>query len=245
MPYDIIIPKHYQTAVSSAIAGKKLSGLSNADCRDVINAIAELARGSSELFGLLASLNMQYISQLDDKRFKPAKIFQEADIAVGNIYLIHNKLVLVRAAYENRFVGVLVTSNIDIIIDCKQAMLIGSFKNPLTIPSFEVDIIDSYILYTPALGVFWGFHCDDDGNYLKIDTIREETTLTEGLMHFVNGAEHNFNLFITQNPDEKDFLIEKFKDVIEQSNSEISAKWFHFDEMELFHIPFSRVVKQP
>ena len=244
MLYDIIIPKHYQHEVASAIAGKKLTGLSNNACRDVIDAIADLARGSSELFGLLASLNMQYITQGQEKRFKPAKIFQEADVAVGNIYLIHNKLVLVREAYENRFVGVLVASNIDIIIDSKRAMLIGSFTNPLTIPAFEVETIDCYVLYTPALGVFWAFHCDDNGVFTKVETVKDEQTLTEGVMHFVNGVDHNFNLLITQNPNDKYVLIEKLKNVIEQANSDISAKWFHFDEMELFHIPFSRVVKQ-
>lgn len=244
MLYDIIIPKHYIHAVASAIAGKKLTGLSNSACRDVINGVAELARGSSELFGLLASLNMQYMTQLDNKRFKPAKIFQEDDIAVGNIYLIHNKLVLIRDAYENRFVGVLVTSNIDIIIDCKRAMLIGSFTNPLTIPAFEVETIDCYVLYTPVLGVFWAFHCDDNGVFTKVETVKDEKTLTEGVMHFVNGVEHNFNLLITQNSNDKDILIEKLKNVIEQSNSDISAKWFHFDQIELFHIPFSRVVKK-
>lgn len=244
MLYDIIIPKHYTHAVASAIAGKKLTGLSNNACRDVINAIADLARGSSELFGLVASLNMQYLTQFHDKKFKPAKIFQESDIAVGNIYLIHNKLVLIRSTYENRFVGVLVTSNIDIIVDCKRAMLIGSFTEPLTIPVFEVETIDCYVLYTPALGVFWGFHCDDDGVCTKVESVKDEKTLIEGVMHFVNGVEHNFNLLITQNPDDKDVLIEKFKNVIEQANNDISAKWFHFDEMELFHIPFSRVVKQ-
>lgn len=244
MLYDIIIPKHYIHEVASAIAGKKLTGLSNSACRDVINGVAELARGSSELFGLLASLNMQYMTQLDNKRFKPAKIFQEDDIAVGNIYLIHNKLVLIRDAYENRFVGVLVTSNIDIIIDCKRAMLIGSFTNHLTIPAFEVETIDCYVLYTPVLGVFWAFHCDDNGVFTKVETVKDEKTLTEGVMHFVNGVEHNFNLLITQNSNDKDILIEKLKNVIEQSNSDISAKWFHFDQIELFHIPFSRVVKK-
>lgn len=244
MLYNIIIPQHYKHAVASAIAGKKLTGLSHNACRDVINAIAELARGSSELFGLVASLNMQYLTQFHDKKFKPAKIFQESDIAVGNIYLIHNKLVLIRSTYENRFVGVLVTSNIDIIVDCKRAMLIGSFTDPMIIPVFEVETIDCYVLYTPALGVFWGFHCDDNDVFTKVEPVKDEKTLTEGVMHFVNGVEHNFNLLITQNPDDKDVLIEKFKNVIEQANNDISAKWFHFDEMELFHIPFSRVVKQ-
>lgn len=244
MLYNIIIPQHYKHAVASAIAGKKLTGLSHNACRDVINAIAELARGSSELFGLLAALNMQYMTQIQDNRFKPANIFQEADIDVGNIYLIHNKLVLIRSVYKNRFVGVLVTSNIDIIIDCKRAMLIGSFTDPMTIPVFEVETIDCYVLYTPALGVFWGFHCDDDGVCTKVESVKDEKTLTEGVMHFVNGVEHNFNLLITKNPDDKDVLIEKLKNVIEQANGDISAKWFHFDKMELFHIPFSRVVKQ-
>lgn len=244
MLYDIIIPRHYQTAVASAIAGKKLTGLSNNDCRAVIDAIADVARGSSELFGLLASLNMQYMTQFHDKNFKPANIFQEADIAVGNIYLIHNKLVLIRSAYENRFLGVLVTSNIDIIIDCKRAMLIGSFQNPLTIHNFEVDIVDCYALHTPVLGVFWGFSCNSDGDVFKIETFKDHSALNKAVHNFVNGKEDNLRLFITKNSDDKDILIEKLKNFIEQSSSDISAKWFHFDEMELFHIPFSRVVKQ-
>jgi hypothetical protein len=255
MPYDIIIPNNYKDAVASAIAGKKLTGLNERDCLAVLDSIAEFARGSAELFGLLASLNMQYICnnsnfnvpEISNKSiFKSAKIFQDADISVGNVYLIHNKLVLVRAVDKNRFVGVLVTKNIDIIIDCKKAMLIGSFKDPIAIPSFELEITDCYVLYTPALGVFWGFNCNDNGDYLKLDTIKDEKTLTEGVMHFVNGIEHNFNLLITKNPDDKNRLIDKMKTVIEneQSDSDISAKWFHFDEIELFHIPFSQVVKK-
>lgn len=253
MFYDITIPNNYKDAVASAIAGKKLTGLSERDCLAVLNAIAELARGSSELFGLLASLNMQYMCQnspfnvpeiSNNPRFKPAKFFQEADISVGNVYLIHNKLVLIRAADNNRFLGVLITKNIDIIVDAKKAMLIGSFKDPIAIPSFELEITDCYVLYTPALGVFWGFHCNDDGDYLKLDTVKDGKTLTDGVIQFVNGVEHNFNLLITKDPDGKDVLIDKMKIVIEQSNSEISAKWFHFDEMELFHIPCSQVIKK-
>lgn len=253
MSYDIIIPNNYKDAVASAIAGKKLTCLNERDCLVVLDAVAEFARGSAELFGLLASLNMQYICQSSSfngpeisngARFKPAKIFQDADISVGNVYLIHNKLVLIRAADKNRFVGVLITKNIDIIIDFKRAMLIGSFKNPIAIPSFELEITDCYVLYTPALGVFWGINCNDDGDYLTLDTVKDEKTLTEGIMHFVNGVEHNFNLLITKNPDDKEVLIEKLKQVIEQSNSDISAKWFHFDDMELFHVPFSRVIKK-
>lgn len=235
MTYDIIIPDNYKYVVASAIAGKKLTGLNNHACRDVIDAIAELARGSAELFGLVASLNMQYICQ--NSKFKPAEVFEEADIAVGNIYLIHNKLVLIRSTYKNHFTGVLVVKDLDIIVDCKRAMLIGSFNSVVTIPQFDIEMSDCYILHTPALGVFWGFSHNDLGEEQKVQHIKDADTVNEGIMHFNKGTLHDFNfkLLITRNPNGKNELIEKLKSVIE-SEDDISLKWFDFDEMELFHV---------
>lgn len=165
MKYNVIIPENYQDAVSSTIAGKKLVDLTGRECRAVINGIADLARGSAELFGLVASLNMQYICQ--NEEFKPATVFEETDIAVGNIYLIHNKLVLIKSVYKNRFIGTLIIKSMDIIVDTKQAMLIGSFTSNNVIPQFEVDSMDCYVLHTPALGVFWGYSSNDMGEDLE------------------------------------------------------------------------------
>lgn len=240
MTYDIIIPERYKEAVSSAIVGKNLTGMSNRERRSVMEAISELAKGSAELFGLVASLNMQYICQSPD--FKPAEVFEETVIAVGNIYLVHNKLVLIRSVYENRFTGVLIVKNLDIIVDCKRAMCIGSFNRVAEIPHFDVEISDCYILYTPALGVFWGYSSNDMGEDLRVDTIKDAKDLNEGVMHFVKNVPSSFKLLITDNSDGKDELIEKLKSVIEQEEDN-SLQWFDFDEMELFHIQFNRVVK--
>lgn len=241
MKYNVIIPENYQDAVAPAIAGKKLVDLTGRECRDVINSIADLARGSAELFGLVASLNMQYICQ--NEEFKPATVFEETDIAVGNIYLIHNKLVLIKSVYKNRFIGTLIIKSMDIIVDTKQAMLIGSFTSNNVIPQFEVDSSDCYVLHTPALGVFWGYSSNDMGEDLRVDTITNANTLNEGLAHFIKNSSTSFKLLITDNPDGKDELIEKLKSVIEQEEDS-SLKWFDFDEMELFHVQVNMVVKK-
>lgn len=241
MKYNVIIPENYQDSVASAIAGKKLVDLTGRECRAVINGIADLARGSAELFGLVASLNMQYICQ--NEEFKPATVFEETDIAVGNIYLIHNKLVLIKSVYKNRFIGTLIIKSMDIIVDTKQAMLIGSFTSNNVIPQFEVDSSDCYVLHTPALGVFWGYSSNDMGEDLRVDTITNANTLNEGLAHFIKNSSTSFKLLITDNPDGKDELIEKLKSVIEQEEDS-SLKWFDFDEMELFHVQVNMVVKK-
>lgn len=240
MKYNVIIPENYKNDVAPAVVGKKLVGLSGRECRSVIDSIAELARGSAELFGLVASLNMQYICQ--NKDFKPAKVFEEADIAVGNIYLINNKLVLIKSIYKNRFIGELVTKHLDIIVDVKQAMLIGSFITNNVIPQFEIDITDCYVLHTPALGVFWCYSSNDMGDDLRVETIKDSNTLNEGILQFINNSSSNFRLLITNNPDGKDEMIEKLKSVIEQED-DTSLKWFDFEEMELFHVQFNRVIR--
>lgn len=245
MTYDIIIPDNYKDVLASAVAGKKLTGLNIHERRVVMDAIVEVSKGSSELFGLVASFNMQYLCKNSDSPdFTPATVFEEADISVGNVYLIQNKLVLVRSVYENRFTGVLIVSKIDIIVECKRAMLIGSITSFPTIPQFDVEIFDCYILHTPALGVFWGFSHNDLGEELKVQAIKDANTVNEGIMHFNKGTSHDFNfkLLVTHNPNGKDELIEKLKSVIE-SEDDISLKWFDFDEMELLHIQGNYLVR--
>ena len=245
MTYDIIIPHNYKDAVASAVAGKKLTGLNVHERRVVMDAIVEASKGSSELFGLVASLNMQYLcASPKSSEFTPAKVFEEVDISEGNVYLIHNKLVLVKSAYKNRFTGVLIVSKLDIIVECKRAMLIGTITKFAEIPQFDVEIFDCYILHTPALGVFWGFTHNDQGENQKVQAIKDADTVNEGIMHFNKGTLHEFNfkLLITRNPNGRDELIEKLKLVIE-SDDDISLKWFDFDEMELFHIQSNHVAK--
>jgi len=241
MGYNIVIPDNYKEAVAVAIANKKLTDLSSKERRMVIDSIAEVARGNTELFGLVASLNMQ--SLFKEEQFKPAYRFQEAPISVGNVYLIHNKLVLINSVHDNRFVGLLITRNLEIFIDCKEAMLIGTFNKQTDVSTFDVEVVDYYVLHTPALGVFWGYSTNDMGENPKIHTITDAKAVTEGFQFFHDEVNSNFKFFITNNPDGKEELIFKMKAIIE-CEPDTSAKWFDFDAIELFHLRVNSVVKK-
>lgn len=241
MGYNIVIPDNYKDLIAPAIADKRLTNLSSKERRLVIEAISQFSQGNQEILGLVGSLNMQHMFGAD--QFKPAKTFKEADIAVGNVYLIHNKLVLINSVHGQRFVGLMMTRNIELFIDCKQATLVGTFNKLTDVSEFEVEVADCYVLHTPALGVFWGYSTNDMGQNAQVHTVTDAKAVTEGFQYFHDEINSNFKFFMTNNPDGKDELIFKMKAIIE-CDPEMSAKWFDFEAIELFHLRVNSVVKK-
>lgn len=241
MGYNIVIPDNYKDLIAPAIADKRLTDLSSKERRLVLEAISKFSQGNQEILGLVGSLNMQYM--FGNEQFKPAQTFKEADIVVGNVYLIHNKLIVINAVHGQRFVGLMLTRNIELFIDCKRATLVGTFNSLNAVSEFGVEVTDCYVLHTPALGVFWGYSTNDMGENSQVHTISDPRSVSEGFQTFHDNISTNFKFFMTNNPDGKDELIFKMKAIIE-CDPEMSAKWFDFDAIELFHLRVNSVVRK-